>query len=60
MKRILVVEDETTLLRNIIEMLELEGFEAAGAEDGQAGVELALRQPPDLIICDITMPGMDG
>ncbi len=60
MKRIIVIEDETVLLKNIVEMLELGGFEVASADDGQTGLELVQQQPPDLIICDITMPGMDG
>lgn len=60
MKRILVIEDETALLRNIVEMLELSGFDVVGAENGPAGLALVKEQVPDLIICDITMPGMDG
>jgi len=59
-KRILVIEDEAALLRNIIEMLELSGFDVVGADNGRAGLELVQQQAPDLIICDITMPGMDG
>lgn len=60
MKRIIVIEDETALLKNIVDMLELSGFEVASAEDGQTGLELVMQQPPDLVICDIAMPGMDG
>ena len=60
MKRIVVIEDEEALLKNIVDMLELSGFEVASADDGEAGLELVQQQPPDLVICDITMPGMDG
>lgn len=60
MKRILVIEDETPIRDNILEMLELEGFEVAGADDGRAGLDLVPAFQPDLIICDITMPEIDG
>ena len=60
MKRIVVIEDEAVLLKNIVDMLELSGFEVASAEDGETGLELIEQQPPDLVICDITMPGIDG
>jgi two-component system sensor histidine kinase/response regulator len=60
MKRIIVIEDEAALLKNIVDMLELSGFEVASADDGETGLELVQQSPPDLIICDITMPGMDG
>jgi two-component system sensor histidine kinase/response regulator len=60
MKKIVVIEDETVLLKNIVEMLELSGFEVVSAEDGETGLELIQQQPPDLVICDITMPGIDG
>src|SRR5262245_15862779 len=60
MKTILLIEDEPQMLRNVLRMLELEGYRALGAEDGEAGVALALKERPDLILCDISMPGMDG
>ncbi len=60
MTKILVIEDTHSLRRDIIEMLGYEGFEALGAEDGLAGVKLALEFMPDLIVCDILMPGLDG
>lgn len=60
MTKILVIEDTHSLRRDIIEMLGYEGFDALGAEDGVAGVKLALEYVPDLIICDILMPGLDG
>lgn len=46
--------------RNLAQMLELEGFEVVAAENGRAGLEAARRQPPDLVICDVMMPEMDG
>lgn len=60
MKKILVVEDAQSLRKDILEMLGFEGYEAAGAENGIAGVQRAREMRPDLIICDIMMPGMDG
>ncbi|MBX3011867.1 MAG: response regulator [Caldilineaceae bacterium] len=60
MTKILVVEDEAILREELVDWLILEGYEALGAEDGMVGVELALRFVPDLIICDILMPRLDG
>jgi signal transduction histidine kinase len=60
MKKILVVEDAQSLRKDILEMLGFEGYDAFGAENGLVGVEKARRETPDLIICDIMMPGLDG
>jgi diguanylate cyclase len=60
MKTILVIEDEPTIRENILGILELNGFQALGAGDGMAGVQQAKAYLPDLIICDILMPGIDG
>lgn len=60
MKRILVIDDAAPLRKDIVEMLGFEGYEAVDAEDGKSGVERARELNPDLIICDIMMPGMDG
>jgi two-component system, sensor histidine kinase and response regulator len=60
MTRILVIEDETPIRQNIVEMLELEGFVVAGADNGRDGLRLAFHFRPDLIICDVTMPELDG
>jgi len=57
---ILVIDDEPALLLNMLEILGLEGFEAIGAEDGQTGIQLAGKHRPDLIVCDIRMPEIDG
>ncbi len=59
-RRILVVEDAHSLRRDIVEMLGFEGYEVFDAENGKRGVERARETLPDLIICDIMMPVMDG
>jgi signal transduction histidine kinase len=58
--KILVVEDAHALRKDIIEMLRFEGFEVVGAENGLVGLEMARQHAPDLIICDIMMPELDG
>jgi CheY-like chemotaxis protein len=60
MKKILVIEDEVFIRENLIELLEIEGFDALGAENGFAGVRLAKEYQPDLILCDVMMPELDG
>lgn len=60
MNRILVVEDERDILDNIVETLEMEGFEARGAANGVIGVQIAKEYLPDLILCDIMMPELNG
>ncbi len=60
MKRVLVVEDDQAIRDNILDLLEAEGFAAGGAENGLVGVRWAREHPPDLIICDIMMPDLDG
>ncbi len=59
-KKALVVEDDELIRENLIELLEAEGFQAIGAENGRRGLELARSEHPDLIICDIRMPELDG
>ena len=58
--RILVIEDQTVMRENLVTLLEFEGFQVAGAANGQRGVELARAVPPDLVLCDVMMPGLDG
>ncbi|MGK7905402.1 MAG: response regulator [Hormoscilla sp.] len=58
--KILVIEDNEVMRSNLLELLEAEDFEAIGAENGQKGVELALKDPPDVILCDVMMPELDG
>jgi two-component system, sensor histidine kinase and response regulator len=59
-QKILVIEDEQSLRKDIIEMLTFEGFDVAEAENGRAGVDVARQYLPDLIICDIMMPELNG
>jgi DNA-binding NarL/FixJ family response regulator len=59
-KRILIIEDDPQTRENLITILEMEGFEPSGAANGRRGVELALRDKPDLILCDVMMPELDG
>ncbi len=60
MTKILVIEDETAIRENILELLEAQDFEAIGAENGRIGVQIATEQVPDLIVCDVMMPELDG
>ncbi len=57
---ILVVEDEPNVRNNILDLLELEGFNLLAADNGWMGLDLAQQHHPDLIICDVMMPEMDG
>ena len=60
MKKILVIEDSRDILENIAELLELSNYQVIRAENGKEGIEQALLHKPDLILCDIMMPGVDG
>jgi len=60
MKTILLIEDNNEILENFTEYLEIEGYKVIGASNGKRGVELAVEFIPDLIICDVLMPEMDG
>ncbi|HIK10555.1 MAG TPA: response regulator [Oscillatoriaceae cyanobacterium M33_DOE_052] len=60
MTKILVIEDDQFVRENILELLEAEEFATVGAENGTAGVLLATAEKPDLIICDVMMPELDG
>ncbi len=60
MKKILVIEDETEMRRNIVTILRMEQFQPIAAENGRVGVELAKKEKPDLVLCDVMMPEMDG
>jgi CheY-like chemotaxis protein len=59
-KTILIIEDEGFIRDNLIELLEIEGYEAMGAENGSVGVQLAKEYQPGLILCDVMMPELDG
>jgi two-component system, NtrC family, response regulator AtoC len=58
--RILVIDDEAGLRHTLTLILQEEGYEVVSAEDGDAGLRLALADAPDLILCDIRMPRVDG
>lgn len=60
MTKILVIDDQDNLRDEVVDWFIFEGYEAFGAGSGKAGIELALKKLPDLILCDIMMPGMDG
>lgn len=60
MKSVLIIEDNKLILENSAELLELEQFRVLKACNGQEGLEMALKNKPDLIICDIMMPEING
>jgi DNA-binding NarL/FixJ family response regulator len=60
MKKILVIEDEPEMRRNITALLRYKEYEAVAAANGRLGVEMAGREKPDLILCDVMMPELDG
>ena len=60
MKRILLIEDNHSLREEIINVLELEGFDVVTAENGRVGLARLEESIPDLVLCDLMMPDMDG
>jgi len=60
MKKILIIEDEAEMRRNLATILKFEKFKVLEAEKGTDGVALAKKESPDLLLCDIMMPEMDG
>jgi len=60
MVKILVIEDEAPIRDEVMDWLEYEGYEVIGAENGKTGLQAMQDEPPDLIICDIAMPEMNG
>lgn len=60
MSTILVIEDEQPIRENIVEFLNLEGYDVLEAQDGLVGVEMVRQHRPDLVICDIAMPHLSG
>jgi DNA-binding NarL/FixJ family response regulator len=60
MKKILVIEDEPEMRRNITTLLRYYDYEPVAAENGRVAVEMARREKPDLILCDVMMPELDG
>jgi DNA-binding NarL/FixJ family response regulator len=60
MKTILLIEDQPDMRENIATILEMEDYAVLTANDGEEGMELARDEKPDLILCDVMMPKMDG
>lgn len=60
MYTILAIEDNVQILENTAEILSLAGYKVNQVDNGKTGVELAMRDKPDLVICDVMMPGLDG
>jgi len=59
-KKVLIIEDNNDIRENIAEILELAGYAVFTADNGKTGVDLALKNFPDIILCDIMMPELDG
>lgn len=60
MTKILVIENENSVRENILDLLEAESFETLAAANGKIGIDLAVSEVPDLILCDLMMPNIDG
>ena len=60
MKSILVIDDNQDIRDNTAEILELAGYKVSTAENGKRGVDIAIKEKPDVIVCDIMMPELDG
>ena len=60
MKKVLLIEDDVVLRENTAELLELSGYNVETASNGRAGVEVAKKYQPNIIVCDIMMPELDG
>jgi len=60
MTRILVIEDEPNVRANLVEILQLMNFDVRGAADGIQGIQTAQEFLPNLVLCDVRMPGADG
>lgn len=60
MAKIMVIEDEAAIREEVIEWLQFEGHSVSGADSGRPAIEAILQDPPDIVLCDIWMPEMDG
>ncbi len=58
--RVLVVDDDPQVLRLMRVNLELEGYDVVSAPDGEEALDAVLNERPDVVVCDVMMPGMDG
>jgi DNA-binding NarL/FixJ family response regulator len=59
-KKILIIEDQAPMRRNVALMLQMEGYTTCTAANGREGVEVARKERPDLVLCDVMMPELDG
>jgi CheY-like chemotaxis protein len=59
-QRILVIDDEEPVRTLLVRFLKLEGYLPTEAANGEEGIRVALRSPPDLVLCDLMMPKVDG
>jgi CheY-like chemotaxis protein len=60
MTKVLVIEDDEVLRESILDILGTRNFDVIGAEDGRRGLQLAQEFVPDLILCDVRMPKLNG
>ncbi|MDC8003773.1 response regulator [Aureisphaera galaxeae] len=60
MKKVLIIEDDTALRENTAELLEISGYSVVTAPNGRVGIEKAKTESPDIVVCDIMMPEVDG
>ena len=60
MTTVLIIEDNREILENTVEILELEGYKTLTASDGGIGIEQVRKHRPDIVLCDIMMPEVDG
>ncbi len=59
-KRILIVDDDALVRASLAAVLDCEGYEVYGADDGEAAIKSAIEHQPDLVLLDLNMPNMDG
>ena len=60
MLKILVIEDDELIRETLLQLLESHNYRVIAAENGRVGVQMALSEIPDLILCDVQMPELDG
>lgn len=60
MKKVLLIDDSSFTRASLVDLFELEGFEVLEAPNGAVGLQLARQHKPDVILCDMLMPGLSG
>ena len=60
METVLIIEDDTTIMRGLRDNFQFQGYTVKTASDGEKGLQEALKNPPDLIILDVMLPGING